>query len=181
MQASIKNIPDYKKIAFQIKRGEIKVLPEEIERLRKEKERMEKERVRQEILEKISEGSDANIPDDLIERERGLILDGLKQQVSRAFRISFEDYLKKINKTEKELYDSLLPAAKKRIIGFLVLKEIAEKENINVSEEEVSKEEEAIIKNFPDAQNIDREQLKEYTKDIVRNEKTLNFLENLNL
>ena len=84
-----------------------------------------------------------------------------------------------MNKTEKELFDSLLPAAKKRIIGLSVLKEIAEKENISVSNEEISKEEEAIIKNFPDAQNIDREQLKEYTRDIIRNEKTLTFLEEL--
>lgn len=179
MQASMTKLADYKNIASKVKMGEVKVTPEEIERLRLEKERLEKERVRREILDKISEESQAEIPRDLIEREKNFILDNLKRQVPQILQITFEDYLKKVNKTEKEISDSILPEAKKKLMGFLILGAIAEKEQITVSEEEINKESEAMIKSFPDAGNIDREQLKEYTKNIIRNEKTLQFLEKL--
>lgn len=179
MEASIQKLPDYRKIASQIKMREVSVTQEEIERLRAEKERMEKERFRRELVGKIAEEAEADVPQDLVERERGLILDSLKQQVSQMLQITFEDYLKRINKTEKELQDSLLGEAQKRIIGFMILKAIADKENIRVSEEEINKESDVIIKNFPNTQNIDREQLKVYTEETIRNEKTFQFLEKL--
>ena len=53
MQTYVKTLPDYKQIASQIKKEEVKVTTEEIEKMRQEKERREKERVRQEILQKI--------------------------------------------------------------------------------------------------------------------------------
>jgi len=179
MQVSIKRLSDYKKIASQTKRGNADLTAQEIERLRLEKERLEKERVRREVLDKICEQSDIDISPDLIAREQGMMLDNLKQQVSQAFRISFEDYLKRLNKTEKELLDSLAPEAKKRLAGFLVMQAIAVQENISVSEEEINKESDAIANNFPDAKNVDQSQLREYTKNIIRNEKVFQFLENL--
>jgi trigger factor len=179
MKMSIQKLPDYKKIASQVKKQEVKVTPEEIERLRLEKERMEKERVRQEILKRISENSEAEISEDLVERERNLILDNLKQQVSQILQMSFEDYLKKINKTEEDLAQSLLPEARKRVKNLLILRAIAEKENIQAAEEEVKRETDKILKSSPNIQNIDPEQLKEYTKEVIRNEKTLQMLEDL--
>lgn len=177
MQASIKKLPDYKQIASQVKKGEIKVTPEEIEKIRQEKERREKERVRQEILQKVAEEAEIEIPEDMVQRERDLILNNLKQQVSQMLQMSFEDYLKKIQKTEQELAQSLLPEAEKRVKNLLVLKAVAEKENIRASEEEIKKETDKILRSYPNVQNIDENQLKEYTKEVIRNEKTLQLLE----
>ncbi len=179
-------MPDYRKIASNVQKKEVKVTEAEIAKLKEEKERMEKEGVRQEILQKIAEDSEIEIPEEMVERERDMILNNLKQQVSQILQMSFEDYLKKIQKTEEELQQSLLPEAEKRVKNLLVLRAIAEKENIQVSEEEVKEflEQHPYLKNIDlsplaKGERIDENQLKEYTKEVIRNEKTLQLLENL--
>ncbi len=179
ISSGIKNLPDYKKIASGVEKIKVEITQEELERLRMEKERMEKERVRQEILSKISDSSEVQISDELIEKEKNTMLDNLKQQVPYMLQISFEEYLRKINKTEKELIDSLQPEAEKRVKNLLVLRAIAEKENIPVSEEEAEKEAGKILKSYPNVQNLDQSQLKEYAKFVIQNEKTLQMLEGL--
>ena len=168
-------LPDYKQIASQVLRREVVVAKEEIERLRAEKERIEKERVRQEILDKIAENSQIEISEVLVESEKKRILESLKQQVPRMLQISFEDYLSKINRTEKELLDSFSPEAQRKIKNSLVLKEIEKRENIEVSEKEIKEEIDKISKIYP---GLDQNQLKEYAEEVIRNEKTLQFLEN---
>ncbi|XOB42010.1 MAG: trigger factor [Candidatus Nealsonbacteria bacterium] len=168
-------LPDYKQIASQVKRREVVVTKEEIERLRTEKERIEKERVRQEILDKIAENSQIEISEVLVESEKKRMLESLKQQVPQILQIKFEDYLAKIQKTEKELLDSFLPEAQRKIKNSLVLKEIERRENIEVSEKEIKEEIDKISKIYPD---LDQNQLKEYSESVIRNKKTFQFLEN---
>ena len=168
-------LPDYKHIASQVKKREVIVTKEEIERLRTEKERIEKERVRQEILDKIAENSQIEISEVLVESEKKRMLESLKQQVPQILQINFEDYLSKIQKTEKELLDSFLPEAQRKIKNPLVLKEIEKRENIEVSEKEIKEEIDKISKIYPD---LDQNQLKEYAEEVIRNKKTFQFLEN---
>ncbi|MCJ7786849.1 hypothetical protein MUP06_01370 [Patescibacteria group bacterium] len=168
-------LPDYKNIVSQVKKREVIVAKEEIERLRTEKERIEKERVRQEILDKIAENSQIEISEVLVESEKRRMLESLKQQVPQILQIKFEDYLAKIQKTEKELLDSFLPEAQRKIKNSLVLKEIEKRENIEVSEKEIKEEMDKISKIYPD---LDQNQLKEYAEEVIRNEKTFQFLEN---
>ena len=179
MRALVKKLPDYRQIASQIKKREVKVTPEEIESLRQEKERRERDRVREEILRRIAGASEIEISEEVTRRERDLILENLKQQVSQVLRMNFEDYLAKIQKTEQELAEALLPEARKRVENLLVLRAIAERENIQASEQEAEKEAGRIMEKYPNVQNIDQNQLKEYAKEIIRNEKTLQLLENL--
>ena len=175
----IKSLPDYKKIASEVEKKQVTVTQEEIERLKLEKERMEKERIRQEILSRISDKAEMQVPEELIEREQKMMLGNLQNQVPQILQISFEEYLQKINKTEKDFLDSLRPESEKRVKGFLVLRAIAEKENIQVSDQEVEKEKEKISKIYPDTQKLDQIQLKDYTKLVIQNEKTLQMLESL--
>ena len=168
-------LPDYKQIASQVLRREVVVAKEEIERLRAEKERIEKERIRQEILDKIAENSQIEISEVLVESEKKRMLESLKQQVPQILQIKFEDYLSKIQKTEKELSDSFLPEAQRKIKNSLVLKEIEKRENIEVSEKEIKEEMDEISKIYP---HLDQNQLKEYAEEVIRNEKTFQFLEN---
>lgn len=167
-------LPDYQEIAAQIRRKEIKVTEEEIERLKKEKERAEKERLRDEILEKIAERTQLVLPDILVQSEQQRTLESLKAQVPQILQITFEDYLKKVNKTEKELLDSFAAQAEKKVKSSLVLREIVKKENIQVSEAELEKEIAEFTKANP---NLDKRQLKEYTESVLKNEKTLEKLE----
>ncbi len=172
-------LPDYKKIASQVKKREVEVTPEEIAKLKAEKERMEKERMRSEILEKIAKESEIETPEILIESEKKRQLENLKKQVPQMLGISFEDYLKRINKNETELLDSFWSEAQRRVKNSLILKEIGKKENIEAQDQEVKNEMEKILKNYPQTKDLDLERIKEYTKEVIKDEKTLQILENL--
>lgn len=172
-------LPDYKTIASQIKKKKVEVTREEIDRLRDEKERLEKERLREEILEKIAQNSEMEIPQVLLEAETKKMLENFKQQVLQMLQISFEDYLKRVSKTEEEILNSLAFEAKKRVRNSLILKRIEKEENIEGTEEEVKAESEKILSRYPDISQLDQEKLKEYTKEVIRNEKTFQLLENL--
>ena len=169
-------LPDYKKIASQVKKREVKVNDEEIARLKQEKERVEKERLRNEILEKIAEESQIDTPQVLIESEQKRMMENIKQQVPQMLHISFEEYLKKIQKTEKDLLDSFLEEAKKRVKNSLVLREIERKEDVKVDEKELEAEMQKISQMNS---ALDKNQLKEYGESVLKNEKILQLLENL--
>lgn len=144
-----------------------------------EKEKEESQRIRQEILEKISQKSEIEIPEILIEEEKSRILEDLKKNVSEILKIPFQDYLSKIKKTEAGLKESFFPTAQKRIKNFLILREIAKREKINVSGEEAREEVNKILKNYSleKTKELDLERLKLYIEGEIRNEKTLQFLE----
>ena len=95
---------------------------------------------------------------------------------------SFQDYLNKIGKTEEEILISFLPEAQNRIKNFFILREIANKEEIESSEEEIKKEIDKLLKHYPDVktakEKLDLEDLEEYTKEAIKNEKVFQLLEN---
>lgn len=71
--------------------------------------------------------------------------------------------------------------AEKRVRSFLVLREIAKKESLAPTTEEIDKEVSAILRRYPDArgasEHIDPDQLRLYTEEALTNEKTFQFLE----
>lgn len=149
------------------------------EGLTAEKEEAEKQRQRGEILEKLAEKIDFEIPEKLVGSEQQRLLEDLKNNVSSKFKISFEEYLASVKQTEEELKKTFAKEAEKRIKNFLVLREVGNKEMIEVSDKEVEDELQKVMKKpFDTAQGkIDIEQLKEYTKDVIYNEKVFQKLE----
>lgn len=149
------------------------------EGLQLEKERGESQRVRQEIINKIAEKSDFEIPETLIKKEKNNLMEDFKKRISQSLKISFEDYLTKIKKSEKEILESFLPEVRKRVKNFLILREICKKENIKVSPKEVEEEINKILKQHPpeSQKEIDLNLLKDYTKEELKNEKTFQLLE----
>ncbi|MFH1656701.1 MAG: trigger factor [Candidatus Nealsonbacteria bacterium] len=148
-----------------------------------EKEKAETHRVRDEILSKISEASNFETPKVLIEREQLGMMDNLKREVSEKLNIPLKDYLEKIKKTEEEIYKSFEQEAIKKIRNFLIAREIGEKENVQVSDDEVREEMNTILKQHPttekDSEKIDMERLKDYSREVLRSEKIFAILENL--
>lgn len=145
-----------------------------------EKEEKESQRIRQEILEKIAQNTKIKTPEILVEEEKNRMLENLKKQIPHLFQMSFEDYLIKINQTEKGLRDSLSEEAQKRIKKPLILREIVKREKIEVSEKEVEERANKILREYPNlAKELDPEKLKDYTKEVIRNEKVFQFLESL--
>jgi trigger factor len=146
-----------------------------------EKQKAESDRIRSEILEKITAAAVCDIPDVLIEDEKARILLETKDRVLQGLGISFEEYLKQTNKTEKDLLDSFSEQAQKRVKGSIVLREIGGKENVVASEEEINEEVDSFFKKYPDMKSagkeFDQERLREYTEDVIQNEKIFKLLE----
>ncbi|MCH7552366.1 hypothetical protein IIB49_03185 [Patescibacteria group bacterium] len=145
------------------------------EGLRHEKEIQEKDRLREEIIEEIAKQSNLEVPDVLVEREKQVLLSQLKLSVADMLKMSFEEYLQKAKKTEQEIFDSFAAEAEQRVKRFLVVREVAKKEEIKPAQEEIEQETNNIIKHSK--KDLDLKRLREYTEGVLRHEKTLQFLE----
>ncbi len=145
-----------------------------------EKKEAEKQRIRAEILDKIAEKAKFEMPEAMVEYEKERLLEDLKNKIAQSIKITFEEYLASIKKTEAEIKETYQKEAEKRLRGFLVLRELGKKENIEVSDKEVEEEVTKSVKNYSKEQlaKIDIEQLKEYTKGVIHNEKIFQILEN---
>ncbi len=171
------------------------------EGIKTEKEQAESLRVKEEILEKISRTTECELPASLVEREQEQMLENFKNNILEKFKMSWEDYLKsaflnkeegekkdfypeEIKKKEEEIKKSFLPQAEKNIKKLLILREIGKREGIEVSEEEVEEVIQEELKNYSSPEEakmklgVDPEELKEYTKERIKNEKILSLLEN---
>lgn len=144
-----------------------------------EKTEAEKQRKRVEILEKIAEKSKFEMPEAMVEHEKQRLLEDLKNRISQSVKISFEEYLASIKKTEQEIKETYQKEAEKRLRGFLVLKELGKKENVHVSDAEVEEEinKNLKIEKFKNLNEFDINELKEYTKGVMMNEKIFQLLE----
>lgn len=148
--------------------------------LMQEKEIKEKQRIRIEIIEQIAEISEMEIPENLIVEEAERMIIELKMSIAN-IGLDFEIYLKQIKKNIDDLKKELKEQAEKRKRISACLDEIAERENIEVSDEEVFARINENLKHYPSPEqakkNIDLPVLKEYTKNIIRNEKIFELLE----
>jgi len=147
------------------------------ENIRLDKEAKAKEKKRVEILEKIIKNSKIDAPNILVEAEKGKMLEEMKGSIGQ-MGLKWEDYLKHLKKTEEEIVKGWDKDALNRVKQGLVLNEIAIKEKVEVSEDELNKEIDRIIAYYKTAsQNLDRNRVKEYTYGIMRNEKAFQVLE----
>ncbi|MFC1629935.1 trigger factor [Patescibacteria group bacterium] len=145
-----------------------------------EKENMEKQKTREEILKNIAKEVRLEIPNALIEAEKDHQLEEMKKYVASQFKISFEEYTKRVKKSEKELRDSF--RVEEKIQNYLLLREISKKEKIEVKEEEVKAEIDKLLRQYPDVKtaekDVDLNKMKSYYEEALKNEKVLKLLEN---
>ena len=131
----------------------------------------EKKRVA--ITDSIIEKTSIALPPVFVESELEKMTAQFKSDIER-MGMKLEDYLKAIKKSVDDLRNEWREEAAKRAKLQLVLNAISEKENITVPPEEVKREAEHILEHFKDA---DRERVHIYAESVLRNEKTLQFLE----
>ena len=148
--------------------------------LLEEKETKEKQRIRIELIERVAENSKIEIPESLITEELDKMINEFKFSIT-GFGLDFDKYLQEINKTIPELKKEWKNQAEKRVRIAACLKAIAEKEQIEISDEEVESKINEELKNYPNVEevkkNIDLKVLRVYTKEVLRNEKVLGLLE----
>ena len=150
--------------------------------LLREKAEKEKHDWREKALNEIAERAKMELPENLISQEEKAIIAELKGNVEQ-FGLKWDKYLEELKKNEAELKKELRGQAEKRVRAFLVLREVAKNENIEVSEQEAEQEMNNFLRRYPDAERskneVDIEHLKEYTYGVIRNEKVFQLLENL--
>jgi len=161
--------------------GLVKLKESMKEGMTQEKKEQEKQRRRGEFLDKIAEKTKIDVPEVMINYEVENLLADLKNRINQNMKISFEKYLATVKQTEEQIKETFKKEAEKRIRGFLVLRELGKKENIEVSDKEVKEEIEKATKNYAkeDLAQIDINQFREYTKGVIFNEKVFKILENL--
>lgn len=144
-----------------------------------EKQESEKQRKRGEILSNISQKITFDLPEKMVEYEEQRLFEDFKDQVSQNAKIDFDEYMASIKKTEEEIKKSFKLEAEKRIKNFLVLRQIGKAEHIEVSDKELQEEVNKAIGRYSKEPlgKIDINQLKEYTKGAIFNEKIFQLLE----
>ena len=152
-----------------------------------EKNEEERQRKRGEIVSEIAKKITFDLPEKMVEYEQARLFEDLKNQIAKNFKMPFEDYLSSIKKTEEEIKASFTLEAEKRIKNFLVLRQIGKVENIEVSEKELEEEMNKALKKYSiptgrqakdQLEKIDINELKDYNKGAIFNEKVFQFLEN---
>jgi len=158
------NLPDYKKIAKESKEN---IVSEDTADIKIQQQK------RLRILDKIINAAKVEIPKILIEAEKYKMLNEIKSGVEQ-IGLKWEDYLNHLKKTEDELLRDWDKDALKRVKYGLALNEIAEREKIEVNEEELNREIDKISAQY---KGVDPERVRIYTYGIIRNEKVFQFLE----
>ena len=145
-----------------------------------EKTQHNKELVRLKIIEGIRKEATLVFSDLLVENELKSMEHELQQRISE-LGMDFEEYLKKMGKSLKELRESWQEKAKGRVESAFIISAIAKQEDIQPSDTEVEEHSNQYLRHFgtPDQaqEAIEPEMLKKYIYGMLQNEKVLEFLE----
>ncbi len=143
------------------------------EDLVKDKRRRAIESRRSAIMEAIVAGSSFDTPELLVESELGKLLLQFRDDVER-FGGKFDDYLAHIKKSEDDLRKEWRPDAEKRARLQLILHEIAIRENLLPSPEEIAGEAKHLLEHHKGA---DENRVRAYVANALTNQKAIEFLE----
>ena len=145
--------------------------------LKMENKEKEKQRWRIEMITKLAEQSKMEIPEVLILSELDKMIEELKGNIL-SLGMELDKYLEEIKKTEEDLRKEWRKKAEERVMTALCLRALADKEKIEVSQEEVDKESIRLLNYYNQAgHQVDIDYLKEYTKGMLKNEKVFQLLE----
>ncbi|MGM0603516.1 MAG: trigger factor [Bacillota bacterium] len=169
---------------FALEASEFETLDEWKDELRSEmkeqKETSVENNFREELIKKASENAEVDVSDTLVEEQLDQMFENLSHSISHQ-GLDVEDYLNYMGMDEDEWREQNKDTAKDRAKELLVLEAIAEKEDIEVSDEEIDEE----IKEIAEANDQEFEkvkgilqiqgQLSVLKEDIIR-KKTIDFL-----
>lgn len=152
-------------------------LKEQIKKgITEEKEHKTKDARRGKIIEMVLDETKLAVPKIFVESELDKIMGQMREDVQR-FGMQFDEYLKKINKTEEAMRTELREQATKRAKLQLVLNKIAEEEKVEAPKESVDEEMKHALEHFPDANKV---LVRIHIETVLRNEMVLKMLEGQN-
>lgn len=119
-----------------------------------EKDNLYNRQLEEHLLNKLSEKIDVKLPETMLENEFNIMKDEDRQKVVARGQ-TWQEYLKSINDSEESYDHKLKDFAVLRIKSGLAIGEIAKKEKIEVSEEEINNYLEDLRKYYQDPKTID--------------------------
>ena len=128
------------------------------QRLEENAEAEANRRLEQESIEELVKAATVRASDMLYQRE----VDMMQQDRERSLqnqRIPMETYLGYLGQTAEEFREQLRPTAEDRLTRYLVLRKLAEEENIEVSPEEVEEEIDSLVSSAGDSEEAMRRAL----------------------
>ncbi len=138
-----------------------------------EKERAAKDIRRGKIVDSLLEKTQVAVPKIFVESELDKIMGQMREDVTR-FGMSYEEYLKRLNKTEESVRADFYEQGAKRAKLQLALNKLAADEKIEAEQTAVDTEMKHAVEHFPEA-NL--ELLKIHIETVLRNELVLKMLE----
>lgn len=144
--------------------------------IKDQKQREAQAKAREEMMEKLIETSEFDVPEILVHSELDKMVAQMKDDVMR-MGLEFDKYLEHMGKTEDELKEEWKDDAKKRAQSELILKEIARVEDIKPDEQKVAQQIELLKDQYGD--EVPEANMRLYVESIFLNEAVLNYLEEL--
>ena len=143
------------------------------ENLVREKEMEIKDKWRAKVISALTEASECELPELLIESEQDKMLAQIEADISRA-GFTLDQYLAETKKTREEIKAEYRDEAIKRAKTELVLFSISKQEKLAPGEEEVKAHAQTLISMYPGA---DASRAEVYAEMVLTNEKVFDFLE----
>lgn len=132
-----------------------------------------------EMLDKLIDGSKfSEIPELLLTEEVRRMYHELEQSAEEQ-GMSMSDYLTQLKRTADQVKLDMTPQAMRRVQAALLIKAVANKENITVEEQELDQEIDRILQGIKDAENkstVSSPEYRDYLAAQMRNRKTIAFL-----
>ncbi len=170
--------------AFAAKASGLKTVAELRERIRKDLETERRRTADQEFEAKlvgrvIEKSKFGPLPDLLVDHEVERMLDELKHDVEE-HGMKFPDYLASMKQDEASMQRELRPRAEHRVKSSLVVRAIAEREHVTVSETDITREIDALKLSVPAddprRDELDGEEFRRYTATVLTNRKAIDAL-----
>jgi len=149
-------------------------IKEKLEKQNKDREKYEKQDA---AVKALVEEMQVDIPSGMIEMETENMMRDMEQRMSYQ-GLKMEQYLKMLNKTEEEFKKEYEPQAINAIKSRLAIEAVIKAEKIEATDDEIKEKLEEMAKNYgKDAKELqDNENIKNYIKQGIENEKAMDFL-----
>lgn len=149
-------------------------LTEQIKKgITEEKARAARDARRGKLIDALLQSSTLAVPRIFIESELEKILSQMREDVTR-FGMTFDEYLKRVGKSEEDIRNEFKDQAAKRAKLQLVLNKLASEEKLEPDQTAVEAEMKHAIEHFPDA---NPELVKIHIETVLKNELALKLLE----
>jgi len=150
--------------------------------LKKQEERKAEEKYISDLLDYLVSKIEIDVPEILVKEEVESIINRFKGQILN-LGLNFEDYIKKLGKTEDEIKRESTPQAVKQVKVALILNKIAAEEKIEISEKEIEQEIQNLSQQYPEAEEaqaqLSREANRKYLRNVILNRKVISLIKNL--